>query len=191
MSEMAYSKRRRRRRAARCHIGDRRTISSETAPPLSDRPRTGRGGGVSVNPAACDCAGQTQPGARRRTYTRSAPVARLRTEARRDSFRQLMPRVDPATGRMPATAGATTVPPNPYRCESVSQTTLNAEPSRNHYQVLIWTLNLRLTPIFAIGAEDRLRRLCLLAVAHSTGRRESLPDDDDDYVSRVSDAPAS
>ena len=50
---------------------------------------------------------------------------------------------------------------------------------------LIWTLNLELTPIYAIEAEtayaDYVYQLLRAALAG-----KSLPDDDDDYVSRVS-----
>ena len=100
------------------------TNSSETArPAIPIAPEPAGVTASAVNPAACDCADQTQPGARAANIYAIGTVGfDFGTEARRNSFRQLMPRVDPATGRMPATAGATTVPPNPYDPNGLSTT---------------------------------------------------------------------
>ena len=62
------------------------------------------------------------------------------TEARRDTFKQLMP---------PARFGETLVPANPYDARQMVDY-LAANPSES--KALIWTLNLELTPIYAIDA---------------------------------------
>jgi hypothetical protein len=136
-----------------------------------------------VRPAACDCADPTLPGANAANiYAIGAIGFDFGTEARRDSFRQLMPRVDPTTGRLPTVAGATTVPPNPYDANQLVNY-LDANPWES--TKLIWTLNLELTPIYAIEAEtayaEDVYRLLRAALAG-----ESLPEDDHEYVSRVS-----
>jgi cyanobactin maturation PatA/PatG family protease len=74
------------------------------------------------------------------------------TEARRDSFKQLMPFVDPNTNLPPttATAGQMTVPPNPYDARQMKEyLKVNLSESKS----LIWTLNLELTPIYAIDPQ--------------------------------------
>lgn len=100
------------------------------------------------------------------------------TEARRDSFRQLMPRV-PAGGSPPVT-----VPPNPYDVGQLyAYLSDPLHPSES--TKLIWTLNLDLTPIYVIEAEtayaDEVYRVLRDALYN-----ESLPTTDRDYVSRVS-----
>jgi len=60
------------------------------------------------------------------------------TEARRDTFKQLMP---------PARFGETLVPANPYDARQMVDY-LTANPSES--KALIWTLNLELTPIYAV-----------------------------------------
>ena len=60
------------------------------------------------------------------------------TEARRDTFKQLMP---------PARFGETLVPANPYDARQMVDY-LAANPSES--KALIWTLNLELTPIYAV-----------------------------------------
>jgi cyanobactin maturation PatA/PatG family protease len=62
------------------------------------------------------------------------------TEARRDSFKQLMAPVD---------VGGTVVPANPYDSRQMVDH-LTAYPSEA--KALIWTLNLELTPIYAVEA---------------------------------------
>jgi cyanobactin maturation PatA/PatG family protease len=100
------------------------------------------------------------------------------TEARRDTFRQLMPRVS----REPQTSPPTLDAPNPY------DTAQLADYLQNHpydSTKLIWTFNLDLTPVYAIEAEvtyheyvyDKLRTAL---------RNQSLPADNDDFISRVS-----
>lgn len=60
------------------------------------------------------------------------------TEARRDTFKQLMP---------PVKFGEVAVPANPYDARQMVDY-LNTNPSES--KALIWTLNLELTPIYAI-----------------------------------------
>jgi cyanobactin maturation PatA/PatG family protease len=100
------------------------------------------------------------------------------TEARRDTFRQLMPNVS----SQPATTPPTMVAPNPYDAQQlVHYLDANTWDSTK----LIWTLNHDLTPIYALEAEadypdavyEQLREALLGQV---------LAADDDAYVSRVS-----
>ena len=67
------------------------------------------------------------------------------TEARRDTFRQLMPRYPIGEGE-----SQITVPPNPY---DVTQLASYLDVNKSESGKLIWTLNLDLTPIYAIEAE--------------------------------------
>lgn len=95
------------------------------------------------------------------------------TEARRDSFRQLMPFV---------TVGDNELPPNPYDVVQLSDY-LDNDPSES--TELIWTLNLDLTPIYALEAklsyaDDVYRKL------RAALRGQALPKDDEGYLSRVS-----
>ncbi len=60
------------------------------------------------------------------------------TEARRDSFKQLM---------APASVDGTVVPANPYDARQIVDH-ITANPSES--KALIWTLNLELTPVYAI-----------------------------------------
>jgi cyanobactin maturation PatA/PatG family protease len=98
------------------------------------------------------------------------------TEARRDTFRQLMPRVEVGTSP-PAS-----VPANPYDTNQLVAY-LDANPSES--TKLIWTLNLELTPIYAIEAELAYAE-DVYRVLRSALAGEALPDNDPNYVSRVS-----
>ncbi|MEA2467704.1 MAG: hypothetical protein QOJ57_1830 [Thermoleophilaceae bacterium] len=101
------------------------------------------------------------------------------TEARRDSFKQLMAEVeipDPGGGQ------PIFVPPNPYDARQMVAH-LQAFPAEA--QALIWTLNLELTPIYAIEpvgpyAADIYATLVRLLAG------ETAPEDAPDYVERVS-----
>jgi cyanobactin maturation PatA/PatG family protease len=100
------------------------------------------------------------------------------TDARRDSFRQLMPSV--IVTRPDGTT--VSVPPNPYDVTQLLDY-LDANPWES--TKLIWTLNLDLTPIYAIEAEVAYAEN-VYRVLRSALRGESLPNTDDNYVSRVS-----
>ena len=100
------------------------------------------------------------------------------TEARRDTFRQLMPNVE----SQPATSPPTKVAPNPYDAQQLVH---YLDDNTWDSTKLIWTLNHDLTPIYALEAEadypeavyEQLRQALLGQV---------LPADDEAYVSRVS-----
>ncbi len=99
------------------------------------------------------------------------------TEARRDTFRQLMPDVPREVDGKPVS-----VSPNPYDVFQLSDY-LNGRPSES--TKLIWTLNLDLTPIYALEAE-----VAYPEDVYSTLRdalaRQAIPEDDVEHVSRVS-----
>lgn len=91
------------------------------------------------------------------------------TEARRDSFRQLMPAIKDR-------------PANPYATEQMVSY-LEANPSES--TKLIWTFNLELTPIYAIEAEIPYARDVyefLRKALHGQIQNEGSPN----YISRVS-----
>ncbi len=95
------------------------------------------------------------------------------TEARRDTFKQLMPAVR---------VGNTHVPANPYDARQMVD---NLESNLSEAKSLIWTLNLELTPIYAIkpvgsfGADVYEIMQYMLA-------GQVLSEDDEDYIKRVS-----
>jgi cyanobactin maturation PatA/PatG family protease len=95
------------------------------------------------------------------------------TEARRDSFKQLMP---------PVTVGETEVPANPYDARQMVD---YLENNLSEAKSLIWTLNIEMTPIYAIepvgafGAEIHEVIQYMLA-------GQLLPEDDEDYIERIS-----
>ncbi|WP_017719780.1 PatA/PatG family cyanobactin maturation protease [Kamptonema formosum] len=95
------------------------------------------------------------------------------TEARRDSFKQLMPGVN---------IDGTMVPANPYDARQMVD---YLENNLSEAKSLIWTLNLELTPIYAIepvgpfGAD-------VYEVLQQMLAGQVLPEDSEDYVERVS-----
>ncbi|MCA1699964.1 MAG: PatA/PatG family cyanobactin maturation protease [Actinobacteria bacterium] len=99
------------------------------------------------------------------------------TEARRDTFRQLMERVT-----VPGSDPPVVSPPNPF-----DTTQLANYLDKHEYEStkVIWTLNLDLTPIYAIEAElayaDAVYSRLRIAL-----RNQALPADEKNYVSRVS-----
>lgn len=108
----------------------------------------------------------------------------FRTEARRDTFRQLMPdvqRTDPRGG-----AGDDEPPifvsPNPYDVFQLYDY-LESRPSES--TKLTWTLNLDLTPIYAVEAEVTYPEDIYKPLRDAL-RFQALPLDDQDFVARVS-----
>jgi len=97
------------------------------------------------------------------------------TEARRDTFRQLMQ--SPLTGEPPVS-----VPPNPYDVIQLSSY-LADYPSES--TKVIWTLNLDATPIYAVEAESAYAEE-VYGVLRSALRNQNRPKSDQNYVSRVS-----
>ncbi|MGL5059151.1 MAG: S8 family peptidase [Microcoleus sp.] len=99
------------------------------------------------------------------------------TEARRDSFKQLMPMVTPEglgqTGQVPA---------NPYDSrQMVSYLRSNLSEAKS----LIWTLNLELTPIYAIQPAGEFARDVYEGLRDFLAG-EILSDEDDNYIERIS-----
>jgi cyanobactin maturation PatA/PatG family protease len=94
------------------------------------------------------------------------------TEARRDSFKQLMPMVE----------GNPPFPPNPF---VVSQMVDYLEQNPYESKSLIWTLNLELTPIYAI---EPIGSYADLVYQHliSALKGQIKPEDDNEYVARIS-----
>lgn len=96
------------------------------------------------------------------------------TEARRDSFKQLMPPFDLGGGVM--------VPANPYDARQMVD---YLESDIAEARSLIWTLNIELTPVYAIDpagpfAADAFRALVELLSG------QIQPENDAEYVERVS-----
>ncbi len=120
----------------------------------------------------CGCGGDTT-----RSYVFSIGTIGFDfgTEARRDSFRQLMPR--PEMGDPPVS-----VPPNPY---DVVQLANYLDAHKSESTKLTWTLNLDLTPIYAVEAESAYAE-DVYEVLRSALRNQALPTDNENYVSRVS-----
>ncbi|MGB5714337.1 MAG: PatA/PatG family cyanobactin maturation protease [Waterburya sp.] len=95
------------------------------------------------------------------------------TEARRDSFKQLMPAVDIA---------GTQVPANPYDArQMVDYLGANLYEAKS----LIWTLNLELTPIYAIEPLGSFGN-DVYAVLQQLLSGQVQAEDNEDYIERVS-----
>ncbi|MCK5603255.1 S8 family serine peptidase, partial [Candidatus Pacearchaeota archaeon] len=94
------------------------------------------------------------------------------SEARRDAFKQLM---------APDKIGDTMVPANPY---DARQMVRHFENNLSETKSLIWTLNLELTPIYAIEADGPFARdVYESLVSLLSGQIKS--EDDNDYIERV------
>jgi cyanobactin maturation PatA/PatG family protease len=97
------------------------------------------------------------------------------TEARRDTFRQLMP--EPIFGSPPVHTAA-----NPY---DTSQLAAYLDGAPWESTKVIWTMNLELTPIYAIEAEPEYAD-AVYEIFRDALRNQALPADDPNFVSRVS-----
>jgi ubiquinone/menaquinone biosynthesis C-methylase UbiE len=96
------------------------------------------------------------------------------TEARRDSFKQLMPPFDLGGGVM--------VPANPYDArQMVDYLDDNISEARS----LIWTLNIELTPVYAIDPTGPFAAESYRAL-HELLSGQIQPESDAEYVERVS-----
>jgi len=95
------------------------------------------------------------------------------TEARRDSFKQLMPAYS---------IGAVTVPANPYDARQMVDY-LAASPSES--RSLIWTLNIELTPIYAIEPQGAFAR-DTYAILQELLAGQIQAESSEEYVERVS-----
>ncbi|MGH3670220.1 MAG: PatA/PatG family cyanobactin maturation protease [Pseudonocardiaceae bacterium] len=127
-----------------------------------------------VEPSAADCGCST--GTRSYIFAIGQIGFDFGTEARRDTFRQLMPRVE-IEGTPPAS-----LPANPYDVNQLS-TYLDNSPWES--TKLIWTLNLDLTPIYALEAELAYAE-DVYKIFRSALKNHALPTDAPDFVSRVS-----
>jgi cyanobactin maturation PatA/PatG family protease len=129
---------------------------------------------VSPAPSGVVASAEQSKGATRRlVYALGSLGYDFGNEARRDTFKQLMPQVE---------AGGHSVPANPYDPRQMVHY-LRDNPSEA--RPLIWTLNLDLTPIYAIepvggygpGVYERLVEFL---------DRQQKTDDDLDFVDRIS-----
>lgn len=153
-----------------------------------------------VAAGACGCGGGAgncgcRGGAKSYVFTIGEIGFDFGTEARRDSFRQLMPRWTvggdhqaPGDAHAVESGGesngqpSVTVPPNPY---DPVQLVDYLENNKADSTKLIWTLNLDLTPIYAVEAEPAYAEE-VYQVLRSALRNQALPPTDGNYVSRVS-----
>ncbi|MCU0546311.1 MAG: PatA/PatG family cyanobactin maturation protease [Oscillatoriaceae cyanobacterium Prado104] len=95
------------------------------------------------------------------------------TEARRDTFKQMMPAVN---------IDGTVVPPNPY---DAAQMVAYLEQNPTEAKALIWTLNLELNPIYVIEpknafADDMYDTMVQMLAG------QIQPENSEDYIERVS-----
>jgi cyanobactin maturation PatA/PatG family protease len=147
--------------------------AAPAGPPQPGIPSRARSGGV-VPAGDCGCDGGAKKGY---VFAIGAIGFDFGTEARRDSFRQLMPRQ-----RIGESEPAETVAPNPY---DVFQLADYLDNNKSESTNLIWTLNLDATPIYAIEAEQTYAE-DVFVVLRSALRNQAVPANDENYVSRVS-----
>lgn len=111
------------------------------------------------------------------------------TEARRDSFKQLMPmvwsdnvQVDRPTEESSIPAGIIQVPANPYDARQMANYLGN---NTSEAASLIWTLNLELTPIYAIQPQAPFAA-AIYKYLQEFLADQVLPKENEDYIERVS-----
>jgi len=113
------------------------------------------------------------PGASQRIYALGVLGYDFGTEARRDTYKQLMPAV---------TIDGVTVPANPYDArQMVDYLGDNLSEARS----LIWTLNLELTPVYALEPVGSFAR-DIYANLHHMLDGQIQPETNDGYIERVS-----
>ncbi|GCA70713.1 serine/threonine-protein kinase PK-1 [Microcystis aeruginosa NIES-2519] len=95
------------------------------------------------------------------------------TEARRDTFKQLMPTI---------TSDNLELPPNPYDARQMVD---YLESNLSETKSLIWTVNLELTPIYAIKPVGAFAADVYQVMQYMLAG-QILPESDEDYVERVS-----
>ena len=96
------------------------------------------------------------------------------SEARRDSFKQLMPAYDLGSGTM--------VPANPYDArQMVDYLASDISEARS----IIWTLNIELTPVYAIEPKGPFARETYIALQELLAGQIQA-EDSEDYIERVS-----
>ncbi|WP_438022197.1 PatA/PatG family cyanobactin maturation protease [Sorangium sp. So ce233] len=136
-----------------------------------------------VTPSGVTPSGVTPSGVTPSSVATIAPISRVYalgtlgydfgTEARRDSFKQLMP---------PARYGEVLVPANPYDARQLVDY-LAANPSET--RALIWTLNMELTPIYALEPVGPFAH-DVYEVLHDLLSGTIQSETTDDYIERVS-----
>ena len=164
--------------------GEGAAASGPVVPPDAAGP--GRSGAVtpscSGTAAPCGCAGSGSRTGKSLVYALGQVGFDFGSEARRDSFRQLMPSV--LVQRQEAGKAADqVVAPNPYAIDQLTDY-LNSRPSES--TKLIWTLNLDLTPIYAIEAEAGPYGDEVYEVLRTALRCSALDPGDPEYISRLS-----
>ncbi|AFY37276.1 peptidase S8 and S53 subtilisin kexin sedolisin [[Leptolyngbya] sp. PCC 7376] len=95
------------------------------------------------------------------------------SEARRDTFKQLMPAYD---------IGGTMVPANPYDARQMVDYLAN---DISEARSLIWTLNIELTPVYAIEPKGPFAREAYIALQELLAGQIQA-EDDENYIERVS-----
>ena len=125
----------------------------------------------------CSCEGDAKASYVYAIGTVGVDFGGRRGSARVDTFRQLMPRYPIGEGE-----SQVTVPPNPY---DVNQLAAYLDANKSESTKLIWTLNLDLTPIYAIEAELAYADE-VYSVLRDALKNQALPPSDENYVSRVS-----
>ena len=125
----------------------------------------------------CSCEGDAEASYVYAIGTVAVDYGGRRGQARLDTFRQLMPRYTIGEGE-----SQVTVPPNPY---DVNQLAAYLDANKSESAKLIWTLNLDLTPIYAIEAELAYADE-VYSVLRDALKNQALPPSDENYVSRVS-----
>ncbi|UKO98991.1 S8 family peptidase [Nostoc sp. UHCC 0870] len=151
---------------------ERRVTTAEFTPPFPRR-EGGLGGAGGLGQVATIPQSVTPSAASKLVYALGTIGYDFGDEARRDSFKQLMPAVD---------IDGAIIPANPYDARQMvdylSENPTEAKP-------LIWTLNQELTPIYALEpvsgfAADIYETLVLILAG------QIQPEDSDDFVERVS-----
>ncbi len=109
------------------------------------------------------------------------------TEARRDSFKQLMPLVrsdnyEPVEDRNTLPDGVFPIPANPYDARQMAK---YLEKNPSEAESLIWTLNLELTPIYAILPQGAYASTVYQRLAEFL-QEQVLIETNNDYIERVS-----
>lgn len=158
-------------------VGDADIGSRAVAPSaVSTVAPSGVSPACSGSPSSCGC----KNGSKSYVYALGQVGFDFGTEARRDTFRQLMPPVivQPGNGGQQQQ-----VAPNPYAIDQLTDY-LDNRPSE--CTKLIWTLNLDLTPIYAIVAEPDAYADEVYKVLRTSLRCSALPQDSPDYISRIS-----
>lgn len=154
---------------------------SPSSPPLSISPTHAMTTPTSTPMDAAPMTTQVTPSQAPSELTSSQLVYALGTlgydfgsEARRDTFKQLMPAFD--------LGGGTMVPANPYDARQMADYLAS---DISEARSLIWTLNIELTPVYAIEPKGPFAREAYLALQELLAGQIQASSSDD-YIERVS-----